>query len=304
MANKQNMHSFSCVVLFDDLIKNECYFDYLGSLVIVLDIDGKIRIFNKKAEEWTGYSRDEVLGKKWIANFVPRNLRKAVTDAFLELKKGNVEKIEDYTNPILAKDGHELTIRWSNKLINDSKNEFKGIISTGTDITEMIEKDKEVEATRDYYIDILDDMPNLIWKSGVTSKCDYFNKSWLKFTGRKLEQEIGDGWVEGVHPEDLEGCLKIYKYFFSKRKAFYMEYRLKYNDGSYHWLANYGKPIYDKDNNFLGFIGSCYDIQEKKNLVDVEREHSNKLERLNSLMVGRELKMIELKSRLKKYEED
>lgn len=143
MASKQNKHSFSCVVLFDDLIKNECYFDYLGVLVIVLDIKGKIRVFNKKAEEWTGYKKDEVLGKSWIPLFVPKNIRKEVSAAFLEILKGNINKIEDYTNPIVSKDGREIVIRWSNKLIYSSAKEFKGVISTGSDITELVEREKE-----------------------------------------------------------------------------------------------------------------------------------------------------------------
>jgi PAS domain S-box-containing protein len=145
MVKKQNKHSFSCVVLFDDLIKDECFFDYLGVLVVILDVNGKIKIFNSKAEEWTGYSRGEVLGKKWIPIFVPKNISKAVSEAFKKLSEGDTEKIDDYTNPILAKNGQSIIVRWSNKIIYDASGKFKGVISTGTDVTELLKRGQEVE---------------------------------------------------------------------------------------------------------------------------------------------------------------
>jgi len=107
-------------------------------------------------------------------------------------------------------------------------------------------------------------MPNPIWRAGLDTKCDFFNKSWLDFTGRSIEQELGNGWTEGVHKEDFDYCLKTYLEAFKKRKAFQMEYRLKHKDGSYHWILDCGSPFFDENNEFLGYIGSCYDISKDK----------------------------------------
>jgi PAS domain S-box-containing protein len=121
-----------------------------------------------------------------------------------------------------------------------------------------------IHQSRDYYLKILEDFPALIWRAGTDAKCDYFNKTWLSFTGRTHEQEIGDGWAEGVHPEDLDNCLKTYLEAFNSRQTFAMEYRLRRHDGEYRWIVDHGKPIYDLFYKFAGYIGSCYDITERK----------------------------------------
>lgn len=76
------------------------------------------------------------------------------------------------------------------------------------------------------YIQILNNFPNPIWRSGTDGKCDFFNYAWLNFTGRTLEQEYGDGWAEGVHKDDLDRCIEIYTEAFEKREHFEMEYRI------------------------------------------------------------------------------
>jgi PAS domain S-box-containing protein len=112
---------------------------------------------------------------------------------------------------------------------------------------------------------IFEEFPALIWRSRLDKMCDYFNKTWLEFTGRTMEQEVGNGWAEGVHPNDFDSCLKTYITAFDKRQAFLMEYRMKNKDGEYCWIRDFGRPFYDLDNTFLGYIGSCYDITEIKN---------------------------------------
>lgn len=110
---------------------------------------------------------------------------------------------------------------------------------------------------------ILDSSPNMIWRPNLTKECDYFNKTWLDFTGRTFEQEYGYGWADGVHPEDYERCVEIYVTNFDKQQPFEMDYRLKRADGQYRWINDRGTPSYDDKNNFVGFIGSCMDITEK-----------------------------------------
>ncbi len=148
------------------------------------------------------------------------------------------------------------------------------------------------------YLKILDFFPNPIWKSDVTGACDYFNKEWLRFTGRKIEQEMGYGWAEGVHKDDLERCVSLYKEHFSKKEPFLLKYRMRYNDGTYHWILDYGNPYFDEDKNFMGFIGSCYDNNENKVLLEKLTTQNEDLSSLNKMMVGRELKMIELKKKI------
>ncbi len=110
---------------------------------------------------------------------------------------------------------------------------------------------------------LVEQAPILIWRANTTSECDYFNQRWLEFTGRTLEQEVGNGWAEGVHPDDFQDCLSIYVGHFAQRKPFEMTYRLRRHDGAYRWIFDRGVPFNDDDGNFAGYIGSCHDITER-----------------------------------------
>lgn len=122
----------------------------------------------------------------------------------------------------------------------------------------------EISKAKELYLKIFEEFPALIWRSRLDKLCDYFNKTWLEFTGRTMEQEFGNGWAEGVHPDDFDFCVQTYVTAFDKREAFLMEYRMKNKFGEYRWIRDFGRPFYDLDNSFLGYIGSCYDITEIK----------------------------------------
>ena len=115
----------------------------------------------------------------------------------------------------------------------------------------------------DQYRLLVESSPVMIWRAGLDAKCDYFNETWLAFTGRTFEQEYGDGWAEGVHPEDLDRCVGIYKDHFVRRAVFEMEYRLLRYDGAYRWIFDRGVPFVDGTGKFAGFIGSCVDIDDR-----------------------------------------
>jgi PAS domain S-box-containing protein len=121
------------------------------------------------------------------------------------------------------------------------------------------------------YRTVVNHSPVLIWRSGIDSKCDYFNETWLAFTGRTTEQEKGDGWAEGVHPEDFDRCVSYYREHFDRREPFEMEYRLRRHDGVYRWVLDRGAPFHDEAGEFAGFIGSCIDVDDHRRLVQ-ERE--------------------------------
>jgi PAS domain S-box-containing protein len=110
---------------------------------------------------------------------------------------------------------------------------------------------------------LVEKAPIMVWRADETMACDYFNEIWLHFTGRSLEQEVGNGWAEGVHPEDFDRCLAIYQRHFSARETFEMEYRLRRFDGVYRWIFDRGTPYTDGAGNFLGYIGSCIDVTER-----------------------------------------
>jgi PAS domain S-box-containing protein len=118
---------------------------------------------------------------------------------------------------------------------------------------------------------LADHAPVMLWMSGLDGLCDFFNSTWLAFTGRTLEQERGNGWAEGVHPEDFQDCMDRYLVSFVRRQSFRMEYRLLRADGQYRWILDHGVPRYGQDGVFEGFIGSCIDITEMREGAEVLR---------------------------------
>jgi PAS domain S-box-containing protein len=106
--------------------------------------------------------------------------------------------------------------------------------------------------------------PVMIWTTGTDMLCTYVNQPRLEFTGRPLEAELGNGWMDGVHKEDLKRCLETYSRAFSHRQSFEMEYRVRRNDGEYRWILDTGVPRFNPDGSFAGYIGSCLDITDRK----------------------------------------
>lgn len=116
--------------------------------------------------------------------------------------------------------------------------------------------------------------PVMIWRAGLDANCDYFNEPWLAYTGRTLEQEMGAGWAEGVHPDDLQQCVDYYLDHFRRREAFEMEYRLRRHDGVYRWIFDRGVPFTDDSGAFAGFIGSCVDVHERRLAQEAQLQHN------------------------------
>ncbi|HIJ81872.1 MAG TPA: PAS domain S-box protein [Desulfuromonadales bacterium] len=151
---------------------------------------------------------------------------------------------------------------------------FSGTVLSFVDISVIKLAEDELLRSQQLFAAVANYTPALVWLSGPDKGCTWFNDTWLRFTGRTPEQEHGNGWAEGVHPDDLDRCLKIYVESFDKRQPFSMEYRLRRADGEYRWLSDEGSPRFDDKKGFIGYIGFCLDITERKNIESrmTERE--------------------------------
>jgi len=139
---------------------------------------------------------------------------------------------------------------------------------------------------------VADTAPALIWMAGPDKLCTYVNQCWRDFTGRSLQQELGNGWTEVVHPDDLQACLHAYTRSFDQRDKFSMEYRVRRHGGDYRWIMAAGVPRFNLDSSFAGYIGIAIDVTERKKaeeaMLGINRRLIEAQERERT-RIGREL---------------
>jgi two-component system cell cycle sensor histidine kinase/response regulator CckA len=159
------------------------------------------------------------------------------------------------------------------------------ITGVNIDITDRKQAAAALFESEERFRNMADTAPVMIWVSGPDKLCTFFNKGWLTFTGRTLEEERGNGWAASVHPDDVDRCVAIYSSSFDARRNFQMEYRLRRADGEYRWVVDSGVPRLAPDKAFAGFIGSCIDITDLKHTQE-ENLARQKLESLGVLAGG------------------
>ncbi|MEY2633921.1 MAG: hypothetical protein RIR00_2575 [Pseudomonadota bacterium] len=145
---------------------------------------------------------------------------------------------------------------------------------------------RELRESEARFRTMADSAPEMVWVSDVSKGCIWFNRAWLAYTGRRMEQEIGWGWTENIHPDDWQRCLDLYTLSFDRREPFRLEFRLRQHDGNYRWILRSGSPRFDEQNQFLGFIGSCIEIHEQKLLEERLRESDELLSSLADQVPG------------------
>jgi diguanylate cyclase (GGDEF)-like protein/PAS domain S-box-containing protein len=150
------------------------------------------------------------------------------------------------------------------KRMLDLYEKFLGTIVILNDISYLKQAERTVARARDFYLTLFEELPTLIWRAGPEGRFNYFNRAWLQFTGRTSDEEVGNGWMQGVHSDDLKRVGEVITRARESRKPFEMEFRMRRHDGRFHWMLNVGRPFNDLDGAFAGFLGSCYDITERK----------------------------------------
>jgi PAS domain S-box-containing protein len=152
-----------------------------------------------------------------------------------------------------------------------------GAVLRHLEITFEKQGEARLRESEERFRTVADSAPVMIWMSGVDGLCTHFNKTWLDFTGRSMDEELGNGWNRGVHPADLERCLRTYTEAFKARLPFTMEYRLRRADGNYRWVHDKGTSRYLGDGSFIGYIGACVDVTELKEAEEARARLSGML---------------------------
>jgi PAS domain S-box-containing protein len=145
----------------------------------------------------------------------------------------------------------------------------KGAVITHTDISDLKRNEASLRQSEERFRILADKAPAMIWMAEADKRCVYFSQQWLDFTGRPLDQELGEGWIEGIHPDHRGRYLALYGEAFDKRQSFRIEYLLRCANGEYHWVLNTGVPRFNGSGDFVGLIGSCIDISDRRAAEDI-----------------------------------
>jgi PAS domain S-box-containing protein len=250
-----------------------------GCGILITDFQGNIVWVNQAFSCLTGYSSAEVIGQ------TPRILKSDHhSPEFYQQLWSTIKSGQNWTGELknIRKDGSVYEVNLTITPVKDEQGNFPHFIGVVEDITLRKESARELLQAHDFYLNLLESAPALIWRATINGNCDWFNQTWLKFTGRSMEQEVGDGWAEGVHPEDLKSCLDLYQAALKKREPFVMEYRLRRHDGVFHWVIDHGRPFNTANGSFSGYIGYCFDIHDSKVGAQQLAQAKESLEQANS----------------------
>ena len=235
-------------------------FEASPSMIAIIRVEDQRYVeVNRTFEQHTGFPRTQILGRsiaevgQWSD---PGDLKHAFERV---LAQGSVRNLEAR---LRTKSGGSLTALLSAELV-----EFDGqtcVLTVAEDISERKLAEDTLRESEERFRAMADSAPIMMWMAGLDKGCTDFNRGWLEFTGRTLQQETGDGWAAGVHPADLRRCVDLYHAAFDQRKPFAMEYRLRRHDGEYRWVTDTGTPRFLHDGSFVGYIGCCLDVDDQK----------------------------------------
>jgi two-component system, sensor histidine kinase and response regulator len=127
---------------------------------------------------------------------------------------------------------------------------------------------------------VADSTPAMIWMTDPEGRCVFTNRAWIEFTGRSLEAQLGEGWVEALHPEDRQRTFEVWNAAKAERRAAESEFRVRRSDGRYRWVHDRGVPRSLPDGTFAGFVGTATDITERRQALALQEGQRRILELL------------------------
>jgi len=231
------------------------------AIIDITDAGGKITSVNDKFCAISKYTPTELVGQGHQLSNSGYHSKEFFQDLWKTISEGRVWHGEINNR---AKDGSTYWVATTIVPLLNKGLKIREYLAIRADITERKHAEELIRESEERFRAVADSAPVLIWMSGTDKLCTFLNKPWLDFTGRTCQQELGNGWSEGVHPDDFQSCFQTYVSAFDARQPFRMEYRLRRHDGQYRWILDNGVPRFGLDGTFTGYVGSCVDITEKK----------------------------------------
>jgi PAS domain S-box-containing protein len=257
-------------------------FDLAAVGIAQVNLNGQWLLMNQTLADTLGYSFDELEKMTLQQISHPDDIDRD----HARIRRLLAGKVPSYSveKRYICKGGSILWVNLNVTLVRDKYGKPKYFIAIIENIDKRKKAQEAVHESEERFRIMADKAPVLIWMAGTDTLCTFFNKPWLDFTGRSFALEQGNGWVEGVHPEDMKRCQETYLTAFSAHQDFQMEYRLRRADGEYRWMVDAGVPRFMPNGEFVGYIGSCFDITERKYAEEeIKRLNTSLTERATEL---------------------
>jgi PAS domain S-box-containing protein len=237
--------------------------------------DGRYDYLSSQWVSYTGISEREQVGWGWLDTVHPED-RERVHAAWMAAVRD--EAAYDLEFRLMNSTG---VFRWFKTRatpLRDSGGRIQKWFGTCTDIQELRETREALRESEERFRTMANSAPVLIWTTGLDKLCDWVNEPWLQFTGRTMEQEVGDQWATFVHPDDVQECIRTYMTCFDRRQPFTMDYRIRRHDGEWRWIVSHGVARFSPKGEFQGYIGSCIDITDRMEAEQALRATNRELE--------------------------
>ncbi len=250
--------------------------------IYMLDTEGRIASWNPGAQALNGYTGTEIVGKHFSALYPSDRQTPPEKDLAIAARRGWYE--EECWH--LRKDGSRYCGDDIISAIRDEPGNLRGFSVVTRDATMRLELREQTERARDFYFSLFSGFPNLVWRSNTSGACDYLNQAWLEYTGQKQDAEFGAGWLEGVHPEDRGRWREIIAETFPAQKTFEYEFRLRRADGSVGSIICNGRPYYDMQGRFAGYLCACYDNTARRAMESALKESEARYQGMTANVPG------------------
>jgi PAS domain S-box-containing protein len=255
------------------------------ALSCLLDREFAVILLDVRMPGMDGFETAELIRKRRRSRHIPIIFVTAIDDDVEHIAKGYAVGAVDYIMKPLNGDILRSKVKVFVELYQKTQelaNRTAELTEKNTALEKEIRKRERVERilakSRDFYLALFDEFPTMVWRSDEDGRITYFNRSWLQFVGRTLDQEKNDGWEASIHEEDRERCAARYASAFQLREPFEMEYRQRRKDGEYRWVLNHGRPYRNLDGSFAGFIGTSADITPRRRSEEETRAANAELE--------------------------
>ena len=238
-----------------------------GDAIVSTTADGVVTLWNPAAERMFGYTAAEIINRP-VFTIIPPPL--------VDKERALISRLEENGRMIrhatirVRKGGQQLKVAATFAPVGDGAGTIVEILNIAHDVTEAQPGDLVRRESEERFRDMADSTPVMIKSAGLDGELDFVNKAFLKFTGRRIDETLGIGWAEDIHPEDLQGCFEFRTTAFCERRLFQHEYRLRRHDGEYRWIVDTDVPRFDADGKFIGYVGSNVDVTDRKRAEELE----------------------------------